>query len=187
MRKFMLKALAGADIMGSYSRILLALISIMGMVGGISTIASAQCTGPTACTTLPISCGGSVNGVACIQQSGSSSGCGTNEGFCGTPGSSSGGSGTGAGSAQGIANEIKTICNEIKTVVFVLGLALMILGGALYAGAHVMPGTTKGQIQGYGMGMLVGGIIGVIIALIAPFVLNQIITFSNSGVGKVSC
>ena len=186
MKESVLKALASMNLMGSYYKLFIIALSMVGFIGGVA-VSSAQCGGgPTTCTQLPLSaqCTGSVSGVGCqlVTQ-----GCPTNEGFCGVPGQSGGGGGGGGSGASGVASEISTICTEIKTVVFVLGLALMILGGALYAGAHVMPGTTKGQIQGYGMGMLIGGIIGVIIALLAPFVLKQIITFSGTGVAPPSC
>ena len=80
--------------------------------------------------------------------------------------------------SQGLTTSITTqICklfNTIHAVIFILGLALMIVGAALYAGANVMPAAQKGQMQGYGMGMIFGGIIGVIIALASPFILTII-------------
>jgi hypothetical protein len=78
---------------------------------------------------------------------------------------------------------MKTICNifnTIKEVIFVLGLALMILGGAIYAGANLMPSQSRGGFQGYGMAMIIGGIIGVAIAVAAPFILNTIVSASGA-------
>ena len=75
-----------------------------------------------------------------------------------------------------------TLCklfNTVHEVIFILGLTLMVVGAALYAGANVMPAAQKGQMQGYGMGMIFGGVIGVIIALAAPFILT-IITGSST-------
>ena len=72
---------------------------------------------------------------------------------------------------------METICNifnTIKNVIFILGLALMVLGGAIYAGANLMPSQSRGAFQGYGMAMVVGGIIGVAIAVAAPFILNTV-------------
>ncbi|MDE1811131.1 MAG: hypothetical protein KGH66_03755, partial [Candidatus Micrarchaeota archaeon] len=102
-------------------------------------------------------------------------------------GSNSQQSGISSAAITQIQKEIGNICNSIEGIVFILGLALMLLGGALYAGAHVMPSQTRGQIQGYGMSMLMGGVVGVIIALLAPWMLNEVISLSNSGVPKVSC
>jgi len=74
---------------------------------------------------------------------------------------------------------ILTTYTDVVDIIFVLGLMLMILGGAMYAGANLLPGTTKGSLQGYGMGMIIGGVIGVIIAELAPFIL-QGLTGSSS-------
>ena len=80
--------------------------------------------------------------------------------------------------SQGIAaNVTNTICgiySLVHTIIFVLGLLLIIIGAAMYAGSHVLPGNLKSNMQGYGMGMIVGGIVGVIIALSAPFILGVI-------------
>ncbi len=48
----------------------------------------------------------------------------------------------------------------------------MILGGALYAGAQILPGQSRGMVQGYAMGLVLGGVSGAIIAMLAPFVLS---------------
>ncbi len=88
-------------------------------------------------------------------------------------------------SAQGsvlttISSVICPIYIAVNTGVFILGLTLMILGAALYAAAHIMPGQSKGSIQGYGMGMIIGGVIGVIIAELAPYILGLLTSTSSS-------
>ncbi len=74
----------------------------------------------------------------------------------------------------GVVCSIITVYNSVVTAIFVIGLMLMILGGALYAGSHLMPGSSKGTMQGYGMGMVLGGVIGIIIAVLAPFIFTSI-------------
>ncbi len=86
------------------------------------------------------------------------------------------------GSASLTSNIVAPICTiytAVHTAIFILGLTLMILGGALYAGAHMMPGASKGSIQGYGMGMILGGVIGVIIAIAAPYILGLLTGNTN--------
>ncbi|MCL4373310.1 MAG: hypothetical protein M1360_00865 [Candidatus Marsarchaeota archaeon] len=83
------------------------------------------------------------------------------------------------GSASNAVNAICTLYLAVKSVIFILGLVLIILGGAMYAGAHVLPGSTKGSVQGYGMGMILGGVIGVIIAVSASYILTVITGNSN--------
>ncbi len=87
-----------------------------------------------------------------------------------------------------ITTTICQIFNTIHSVIFVLGLALMVVGAALYAAGNVMPSDQKSQVQGYGMSMIFGGVIGVIIALAAPAILSIIsgqasIAASCSGAG----
>lgn len=92
---------------------------------------------------------------------------------------------------NGAANSavLSTICNvfeTIKSVIFILGLALMILGGAVYAGANLMPSQSRGGFQGYGMAMVIGGVIGVAIAVAAPFILNTVVNASGSAGSVIS-
>lgn len=81
-----------------------------------------------------------------------------------------------AQSAQtALLNAICNVFNTIKNVIFILGLTLMILGGTIYAGGNIMPARERGQFQAYGMSLIMGGIIGVAIAVSAPWILNIII------------
>ncbi len=91
------------------------------------------------------------------------------------------------GGASSVTNELCTIANDIHSVVFVLALVLLILGGILYAAAHIMPPQQRGGIQGYAFGMIIGGIIGVIIVLIAPWLINQVIAGSGTSVVGTGC
>lgn len=80
----------------------------------------------------------------------------------------------GTGITTNIINTTCELYNTIHTVILFVGLALIIVGAALYAGSHVLPGNLKSNAQGYGMGMIVGGIVGVILALAAPLILGVI-------------
>ena len=79
-----------------------------------------------------------------------------------------------------ISSVICPIYVAVNTGIFILGLTLMILGGALYAAAHIMPAQSKGSRQGYGMSMIIGGVIGVIIAELAPYILGLLTSTSSS-------
>ena len=91
---------------------------------------------------------------------------------------------TGGSTAVGssVTSALCEVFNTVRNVIFLLGLTLMIVGGALYAGANIMPSQSKGGFQGYGMAMIVGGVIGVAIAVAAPFVLNLVVSAGTSGV-----
>lgn len=88
--------------------------------------------------------------------------------------------GTGTSAGAGAASAICNIFNTVRNLIFLLGITLVILGAAVYAAANIMPSQSKGGFQGYGMGMIIGGIIGVVIAVAAPYILNLIVS-ANPG------
>jgi uncharacterized protein YqgC (DUF456 family) len=59
-------------------------------------------------------------------------------------------------------------------------LVLFILGAALYAIAHFLPsaGNMKSGLQGWSIGMMIGGLVGLILIIIGPFIVNL---FANAG------
>ena len=67
-----------------------------------------------------------------------------------------------------------TYTNEVHSIVFLLSILLVVLGAAVYAFGHIMPGTHKGQFQGYGMGMVIGGMVGTFIAVVVPYIVRII-------------
>lgn len=77
-------------------------------------------------------------------------------------------------SVSGVCNAIFGIYSDVETVIFVLALVLIVLGGGLYAGSNLLPSQTKGQIQGYGMSMIIGGVVGILIYFLAPYILTTL-------------
>jgi hypothetical protein len=77
--------------------------------------------------------------------------------------------------AAGATSALCVVFNTVRNIIFLLGLTLMILGGALYAGANLLPSQAKGGFQGYGFAMVIGGVVGVAIAIAAPFILTLLI------------
>jgi hypothetical protein len=90
------------------------------------------------------------------------------------------GSSTSSNAISTIQNVICNVFNTIKSIIFILGLTLMLLGAALYSGANLMPAQQRGPIQGYGMSMIMGGVVGVAIAVAAPFILNVVVNANPS-------
>ncbi len=92
--------------------------------------------------------------------------------------------------ATALTTALCGIITQVQEVIFFIALALMIIGGSLYAAAHMLPAQQRGALQGYGMGMIIGGVVGVILVLVAPYVLNMILTnsaASGSGVSLANC
>ena len=79
---------------------------------------------------------------------------------------------TSAGYAGPIVSNLCFAFNILNSIIYILALLFMILGGALYAGSHVAPAQSRGVLQGYGMGLVLGGLIGAVVAIISPWMLS---------------
>ncbi len=85
------------------------------------------------------------------------------------------------GTAQSIGNALCGIVAIISNIVGVLAILMFVLGGTLYGFAHFMPasGNIKGSMQGWGMGILMGSIVMLILYLLAPFIITRLIAASQ--------
>ncbi|BCS91246.1 MAG: hypothetical protein ARM1_0703 [Candidatus Micrarchaeota archaeon] len=79
-----------------------------------------------------------------------------------------------------LSSTLCSIFNTIKSVIFILGITLIVLGAALYAAAHLTPERLREKFTEYGYAMILGGIVGVIIALLALPILNIIVSAGGS-------
>ena len=79
---------------------------------------------------------------------------------------------------SGMLTALNGICSTIKEVVPVVALLLFILAGAIYAIGQVLGSETRARATVWATAMLVGGIIGLIIAASAQFFLETFATFS---------
>ncbi len=110
----------------------------------------------------------------------------------GSTGGGGGGSGTvssGGPLATQLSAEFCGIVNDIRDVVGIFALAMFLIGAILYAGGNFMPtaGNLKSSTQGWAMGMIIGGVIGIVLVLIAPFILSTIISFSSGSIPNATC
>ncbi|MCL5430240.1 MAG: hypothetical protein M1504_02045 [Candidatus Marsarchaeota archaeon] len=83
---------------------------------------------------------------------------------------------------QGIVSTLSAILYDAQQIISILGLMLAILGGAIYGGATLIPGQTRGTLQAYAMGLIVGGFAGIIVSILSPYILQLI-----SGSSGVLC
>ena len=91
-------------------------------------------------------------------------------------------------SSTNISAEFCNIVAYVRDIVGVFALAMFLIGGILYAAGHFMPaaGNIRSTTQGWAMGMIIGGIVGLILVIIAPYLLGVIVSFSNGSV-SASC
>ncbi|MCX6778516.1 MAG: hypothetical protein NT157_06600 [Candidatus Micrarchaeota archaeon] len=78
-------------------------------------------------------------------------------------------------------NSMNDICASIREVVPIVALLLFILAGAIYAIGQVLGSETRARATVWATAMLVGGIIGLIIAASAQFFLETFVRFSIGG------
>jgi len=82
---------------------------------------------------------------------------------------------------------VGTVClvyTEVRSDIFILCIALLLCGAMLYAVGHAISGSLKSKFEGYGLGMMLGAIVSVVIALLAFYLLS---TISGSVLPIASC
>lgn len=107
----------------------------------------------------------------------------------GSQGSSSTSSSTGNTSiVETLTSQLCGIVGGVRTVIGVIALVMFLVGGVLYAVGHFMPaaGQVKASMQGWAMGMILGGVVGVILVILAPFIVTTILNF-GSGLSSLPC
>ncbi len=88
-----------------------------------------------------------------------------------------------------VSSQLCVLVGDVRGVIGVLALVLFIIGGVLYAVAHFLPtaGQIKGNLQGWSMGMVLGGIIGIILVLLAPYVVSLVVGFGGTQIATPTC
>ena len=78
------------------------------------------------------------------------------------------------------------IIQGIRTFVGILAIALFLIGGVLYAVAHFIPTSVdfRKSLQGWSTAMIIGGIIGLIVVIIAQPLVTLFAGFSSAGGGS---
>ncbi|MEM3791501.1 MAG: hypothetical protein QXL16_02120 [Candidatus Micrarchaeaceae archaeon] len=84
-----------------------------------------------------------------------------------------------------VTNLTSILCSivaDVRLTVGILAIVLFVIGGILYAASHFMPasGNIRSGFQGWGMAMILGGIIGLILVIIAPFIVAKVASFASS-------
>lgn len=98
-------------------------------------------------------------------------------------------SATGLTSEQLLTSNLCNIIGTVRTVVGIFALVLFVVGGVLYAAAHFLPaaGNIRSSLQGWSLGMIMGGIIGIILVIAAPWIVSTVVGFSGGVVATPSC
>jgi len=95
--------------------------------------------------------------------------------------------------AQGVTSINTTIISEqlcavvqgIKGIAVVLAVAMFVIGGILYAVGNLLTGAMKQSAHGWAQGLIIGGIVALVLVLIAQPLVN--IFAQMGGLNPVSC
>ena len=71
-----------------------------------------------------------------------------------------------------LASGFNDLCKNVKTAVPIVAFTMMILGGIIYGAGQIMGAETRARANVWATAMLTGGIIGLIIAASAPYVIG---------------
>ncbi len=70
-----------------------------------------------------------------------------------------------------ISEQFSQLCSQIKTVVPIVAFSMLLLGGIIYAAGQIMGAETRARANVWATAMLTGGIIGLLIAASAPYII----------------
>jgi hypothetical protein len=88
--------------------------------------------------------------------------------------------------AQGMLSGLNSLCATIKSIVPVVALLMFIMAGGIYAIGQIMGAETRARASVWATAMLVGGIIGLVIAASAGFLLSMFAQASLGSGGTVT-
>ncbi|MFA6036322.1 MAG: hypothetical protein WC759_05190 [Candidatus Micrarchaeia archaeon] len=79
---------------------------------------------------------------------------------------------------------LKVVCATVKEAVPVVAFTMLIIGGLIYAAGQIMGAETRARANVWATALVVGAIIGLVIAASAPFVVYTFANFfTNSPLG----
>ena len=81
--------------------------------------------------------------------------------------------------ASTINEQLISLVNMLRSIVPVIALGLFVFAGIVYAVGQVFDVQTRQKAQNWAMAMIVGGIIGIIIVIIAPWLVDFLLGFSS--------
>lgn len=87
-----------------------------------------------------------------------------------------------------LTSQLCGIVGSVRTIVGILALTLFLIGGVLFAVSHFLPTNLdfKKSLTVWSQGMIIGGLIGLVIVLIAQPIISLVTQIGTSAGGSVS-
>ncbi len=92
----------------------------------------------------------------------------------------------GGGGQTGISSALQSLCTMAKTVLGIGVMLMIILAGAIYAVGQMLGAETRARATVWATAMLTGAVIGVIIYLVTPVIVQALMSGAASSV-PISC
>jgi len=91
--------------------------------------------------------------------------------------------------SSNITSQLCNIKSLINAIIPTVALIMFLLAGLIYAAGQTFGAEMKAKSQGWAMSLLVGGIIGIVIAVMAPWLVNLFIGMQGDtgGLDKNPC
>ena len=87
----------------------------------------------------------------------------------------------------GLTNAIADLCVALKSMLPVAGMLMIILAGVIYAAGQMMGAETRARANVWATACLTGALIAILIAVVAPSVLNMIYPSDSFTSGAAAC
>ena len=81
--------------------------------------------------------------------------------------------------ASNVNEQLTSLVEMLRNIVPVISLGLFVFAGVIYAIGQVFDVQTRQKAQGWAMAMIVGGIIGLLIVIVAPWLVSFLLGFSG--------
>jgi len=86
-----------------------------------------------------------------------------------------------------ISSVLCDIIRYIKAIATVLAIAMFVVGGILYAIGNILTGSMKQSAHGWAQGLIIGGIIAIVLIIIADPLVKLIASAGNLDVSAIVC
>jgi len=89
----------------------------------------------------------------------------------------------GSGGLSGVTDAVVQMCADLKAMLPVVSMLMVIAAGVIYAAGQLMGAETRARATTWATAMLLGAVIGILIVVVAPTVLQKMypsISTSNS-------
>ncbi|MGC9132755.1 MAG: hypothetical protein ACP5HJ_03950 [Candidatus Micrarchaeia archaeon] len=85
-----------------------------------------------------------------------------------------------------VSSVLCNIVKGIKSVVTVIAVAMFVVGGVLYAIGNLLTGSMKQSAHGWAQGLIIGGLVGIVLVIIAQPIVNLIAQL-GTGISQIEC